>query len=288
MSRTGISVQDHARWVFNRLARDYARRPGYPEALVVRLVALAGGPGAEVVDLGAGTGLLSIPLARAGLRVQAVEPARAMLEELEAAVSCGDSTPTSTSTSTPTSTPTSTSISPAPSPLPSPPAGERGWCTPIHATGESTGLPSSAFDLVVAADALHWMDAARAGTEAARLLRPGGAVAVVVPRLASTPFLDALSARLAAANPRARSGLPPVDLFLSHAGAAPLPPERFTHEVTLSEADLDAVLRSLSLVGPALGPAGLEAVLADARDLAARHGGAGWRREIPLFVGRRR
>jgi len=253
-------VQDDARWVFNRLAADYARRPGYPEALVARLVALAGGPGARVVDLGAGTGLLALPLARAGLRVWAVEPARAMLAALatQAAVEG-----IATSTSTPTQ------------PL-----------LLVHAAGEATGLPSASFDLVVAADALHWMDAALAGREAARLLRPGGAVALVVPRLAATPFLDALSARLAAANPRARSALPPATLFLSDAGAAPAPPERFAHEVTLAPDQLDAVLRSLSLVGPALGPAGVAALLAEARALAEAHGGAVWRREIALQAGR--
>jgi len=255
VSRSGISVQDDARWVFNRLARDYARRPGYPEALVARLAALAGGPGSRVADLGAGTGLLSVPLAEAGLRVWAVEPARAML----------DAIPTSTST---------------------PP--RSGSLTPVHAAGEATGLPAGAFDLVVLADALHWMDAERAGREAARLLRPGGAAAVVVPRLASTPFLDALSARLAAANPKARPALPPVALFLSHAGAAPLPPEPFVHEALLAPDDLDAVLRSLSLVGPALGPAGVAGLLAEARALAAAHGGAWWRREIALHAGRRR
>jgi SAM-dependent methyltransferase len=257
VSRTGISVQDDARWVFNRLARDYARRPGYPEALVARLSALAGGPGARVADLGAGTGLLSVPLAEAGLRVWAVEPAREMLQAVEAEAATLTATP-------------------------SPP----GTLTPVHAAGEATGLPAGAFDLVVLADALHWMDAERAGREARRLLRPGGVAAVVVPRLAATPFLDALSARLAALNPRARPALPPVALFLSHARAAPLAVESFVHEARLSGDDLDAVLRSLSLVGPALGPAGVEALLAEARALAAGHGGAVWRREIALHAGR--
>ena len=268
VSRTGISVQDDARWVFNRLARDYARRPGYPEPLVARLSALAGGPGAWVADLGAGTGLLSVPLAQAGLRVWAVEPARAMLDAVASAIA----TPPAGAAH-----PEGRREAPAP-----------GGLTPVHAAGEATGLPAGAFDLVVLADALHWMDAEKAGREAARLLRPGGVAAVVVPRLAATPFLDALAARLAAANPKARSAPPPVALFLSHAGAAPLPPEPFLHEVLLAPDDLDAVLRSLSLVGPALGPAGVDGLLAEARALAAAHGGARWRREITLHAGRRR
>ena len=78
MGRRGVGVEDGDRWVFNRLADDYRARPGYPAALVDRLHALAGGAG-TVVDLGAGTGLLALPLAGRGLAVRAVEPASAML-----------------------------------------------------------------------------------------------------------------------------------------------------------------------------------------------------------------
>lgn len=252
VSRRAISVDDDARWVFNRLAGDYAERPGYPPALAARLLALAGGPGARVAELGAGTGLLSLALAEAGARVHAVEPARAMLRAL-AARAAGD-----------------------------------GRVTPVHAAGEATGLPGGAFDLVVLADALHWVDAARAGREAARLLAPGGAVAVVEPRFAATPFMDGLAALLAEANPKARPGPPPVARFLAHAagGAAP-EEERFDDEVALPPARLDAVLRSLSLVGPALGPAAVEALLGRARALAEAHGGAAWARTLRLHWARR-
>jgi len=249
-------VEDDRRWVFNRLAADYAARPGYPDALVARLLELAGGPGARVAELGAGTGLLALALARAGAEVHAVEPARAMLEALRAAASAARSA--------------------------------LGAVTPVHATGEASGLPGGAFQLVVLADALHWVDAARAGQEAARLLAPGGAVAVVEPRLASAPFMDALAALLAAANPKARPQPPPVALFFAHATLAAPTCQRFLDEVLLPPERLDAVLRSLSLVGPALGPAARDALLARARALAETHGGAAWRREILLHQARRR
>lgn len=248
MSRHGIPVDEDGRWVFNRLAGDYAARPGYPPGLVERLAALAGGAGASVADLGAGTGLLSRPLAAAGLAVHAVEPARAMLAAL----------------------------------APPPPG-----VTPVHAAAEATGLPAGAFDLVVLADALHWTDVARCGREAARLLRPGGVVAVVEARLADTPFMSALAGLLAAANPRARRAPLPLQLFFSHLGRPAWATERLEHDEPLDGPRLDAVLQSLSLVGPALGPAGLAALLERARALAEAHGGATWSRQLLLHWARR-
>jgi len=251
MSRRGARPSDPSRWVFNRLAADYRARPGYPAPLVGRLLAIAGGPGARVAELGAGTGALALPLARAGARVHAVEPARAMLDALADDDGAGA-------------------------------------VVPVHAAAEETGLPGGAFDLVVLADALQWVDPALAGREAARLLAPGGALAVVTPRLADTSFLRALGARISAANFKARPNPPPVALLFAEAGLpAPEEPERYDDEVLLPPERLDAVLRSLSYVGPAIGPDALAALLADARALAEAHGGAVWRREIALDWSRR-
>jgi SAM-dependent methyltransferase len=249
VSRRGISVEEDGRWVFNRLAGDYLARPGYPAELVARLVALAGGAGARVADLGAGTGLLSRPLAGAGLRVHAVEPARAMLAAL------GDPPP--------------------------------GGVTPVHAAAEATGLPDGGFDLVVLADALHWTEAASCGREVARLLRPGAVAAVVEPRFADSPFMTALAGLLAGANPKARPSPPPLALFFSHATGVPPRTERLDQAEPLDDGRLAALLRSLSLVGPALGPARLEALLEAARELARAHGGATWSRQLLLHWARR-
>jgi SAM-dependent methyltransferase len=247
VSRRSVPVDEDGRWVFNRLAEDYPARPGYPARLVARLAALGGGAGARAADLGAGTGLLSLPLATAGLLVHAVEPARAMIAAMR--------------------------------PL-------AAGVTTVHASAESTGLPAGAFDLVVLADALQWTDAALAGREAARLLRPAGVLAVVEPRFAPTPFMSALSGLLVAANPKARRPPLALQLFFSHAGARSHATERFEHVERLDPPRLEAVLRSLSLVGPALGPSRLAALLEEARQLATAHGGAEWSRQLLLHWAR--
>ncbi len=249
MGRRGILVSDDASWVFNRLAAHYPARPGYPEALWRRLLEIAGGPGPIVADMGAGTGHLALPLAAGGARVFAVEPARAMLRALEAR------------------------RTPA--------------VVPVHAAAERTGLAGGRCDLVLVADALQWMNAEQAGREAARILRPGGALAVVEARLADTPFLHALSALIAEANFKARPSPAGrrAQLFAA-ADIRRLSSDRFAHAEPLSPERLDAVLRSLSFVGPALGPRRLGDLLAAARSLAAAHGGAVWERDISLTWGR--
>jgi SAM-dependent methyltransferase len=243
-----VQVADPDRWVFNRLAEDYRARPGYPAGLLSRLAVLAGdGP---VVDLGAGTGLVALPLARGGLRVTAVEPALAMLAVLR--------------------------------------DGAEGLPVEgVHAAAEDTGLPAGEARLVVLADALQWVEPERAGREAARLLAPGGVVAVVEARLGGSPFSDGVAALLAGANPRARPR-PEGRLgqLLDAAGVGARTEERWPHEERLAPGRLEAVLRSLSLVGPALGPGPRDALLAEASALAGRCGGATWTRELRLTWGR--
>jgi len=250
VGRRGIRVGEDTRWVFNRLADVYRHRPGYPDALVARLVELAGGPGRQAADLGAGTGHLALPLARAGLRVSAVEPARAMLDEL-------------------TRLATVAGLS----------------LDAVHAAAEDTGLPAGAFGLVFYADAAHWVDPERAGHEVARLLRPDGVCAVIEASLGHTPFLDDLTALLSETNPKARrpsrKAATRQILALARPGRRPSV-EHFSHDVTLSPEALEGTLRSLSFVGPALGPEAVTQLLESAKALAVKHGGALWRRDLVL------
>ena len=251
MGRKGVDLRDERRWVFNRLAADYRARPAYPAAVIDHLARLAG-PGSTVVDIGAGTGLLAVALAERGLRVIAVEPARAMLDVLREV------------------------------------AGRE--VVAVHATAEATGLDPKCAALAVVADALHWMDPAATGRELARVVAPGGGVAVVEPAFADTPFMRDVARLIAAANFKARraTSADRREHLLGAAGARQVQSARFSDAVALDGERLDAVLRSLSLVGPAIGPEALARLLEGARRAAEAHGGAIWARDIAVTWGRLR
>lgn len=127
---------------------DYDRlRPGYPEAAVDCIVAAAPAV-ADAADLGAGTGKLAWALAARGLHVTAIDPSQPMLEAALAA---------------------------RPADLPQ----GAGTVSVREAAAEATGLPDASVDLVTAAQAWHWFDVAATCTEVARILRPGGVLALV-------------------------------------------------------------------------------------------------------------
>ncbi len=128
---------------FGAVAADYAAwRPGYPADVVAFLVAGTVGDdrSRRVLDLGAGTGLLTEALVAAGHDVVAADVSADMLAELEAR-------------------------------LPAVPT--------LVARAESLPLPDADRDVVVAAQAAHWFDPAAASREFRRVLRPGGAVGFV-------------------------------------------------------------------------------------------------------------
>jgi SAM-dependent methyltransferase len=96
--------------------------------------------GATVLDLGAGTGKLTRVLARRYARVIAVEPLDGMRAILERVVRDVEALPGS---------------------------------------AEQIPLDDASVDAVFAAQAFHWFDHARAIPEIARVLRPGGVLAIV-------------------------------------------------------------------------------------------------------------
>jgi len=70
------SIDEASRTSFDRNAELYdAARPSYPEALVDEVVAASGIPaGGRILEIGAGTGKATVPFARRGYAVVALEP----------------------------------------------------------------------------------------------------------------------------------------------------------------------------------------------------------------------
>lgn len=175
---------------FGVAAADYAaHRQGQPAETYRRLAALGVGlPGQRVVDVGTGTGDLARGLARRGAVVIGVDPSTLLLAEAaRLAVAEGV---------------------------------DVAW---RHGRAEATGLPDASADVVTAAQAWHWFDAARAAAEARRLLRPGGRVAIV--------YLDWLEGRggvvdhTLALVARHRSAPMPAATRVGHRGVYPTFPD---------------------------------------------------------------
>ena len=149
---------DQRRTSFGSVAADYAAlRPGYPADAVAFLL---GDRPLRVLDLGAGTGLLTDVLVAAGHDVVAVDPSPEMLGQLRA----------------------------------------RHPGVPAHVGGaEAVPLPDDSVDAVVAGQAAHWFDPRRAAPGLRRVLRPGGVVGLVWNvRDERVPWVAALGAALAA------------------------------------------------------------------------------------------
>lgn len=186
---------------------DYDRlRPGYPDAVIdVILAHLPEHPAhlpenprlPRAVDLGAGTGKLSWALADHGFEVTAVDTSEAMLR---AALRRG----TSAARPTPASAPSAAHPTPASAPAAEP-------LTIRVAPAERTGLPGGRAHLVTAAQAWHWFDAPAATAEAARLLAPGGILALLWNTLdVAIPWVHRLSRIMHAGDVQREDFLPDV------------------------------------------------------------------------------
>jgi len=220
-------------------------RPGYPPAAVAHVAATFGlTRGSTVVDLAAGTGKLARALTAVAGTVIAVEPSDGMLAVLREVVP---------------------------------------EARAVRGTAEALPLPAGSVDAVLVGEAFHWFDVAAAGREIARVLRPGGGLALLFnreqraepdpPWLARVrevvgPHLRAFGPHPAFSGPHPARGegwsAPLDDLGLF----APLPSASFPHVDELTPERFVALVASWSWIA-VLAPAVREEVLAQVRAAVA-------------------
>lgn len=149
---------------FSKRVENYVKyRPSYPPDLLDFLSAECHlSPDSVVADIGSGTGIFTRLLLEKNLRVFGVEPGDDMRAIAERDFA---SNPNFTS---------------------------------IPKKAEDTGLESSSIDVVTIAQAFHWMDIPSFSKECLRILKPGGAVAIIWNnrRTGGTPFLEEYEALL--------------------------------------------------------------------------------------------
>jgi SAM-dependent methyltransferase len=133
------------RATFDQDAELYDRaRPGYPAEMLADLAARASiGSASRVLEIGCGTGQLSLPLAKLGCTLVALDIGADL------------------------ATIARRKLAPYP------------FAQVIVAAFEEWLLPPQPFDVVVSATAFHWLDPSVRMTKAAGALRPGGALAII-------------------------------------------------------------------------------------------------------------
>ena len=224
----------------NRVDNYVKHRPSYPAGVLDLLAAECGlDETASIADVGSGTGILTeLLLARAG-RVFAVEPNSAMREAAERRL-----------------------------------GGHPAFAS-VAGSAEATTLPDASVRLVTVAQAFHWFDLAATRREFARILEPGGSVALIwnVRDVDASPFMAEYEALLRThgtdyeqVNHR---GVGPAELD-AFFGEGRHRLATFTNAQTFDAAGLEGRLLSASYV-PAQGQPGYEHMLQALRDLFARH-----------------
>ncbi len=153
----------HSTTRFSNLVRNYALyRPHYPLGIIRVLRKEAGLRRDSVIaDVGSGTGISAGLFLRNGNIVYGVEPNREMRKAAERSLKRFDR------------------------------------FSSIAGTAERTTLPAASVDFVIASQAFHWFDVGRSKKEFARILKPGGWVAIIWNiRRTDSPFLRAYEALL--------------------------------------------------------------------------------------------
>ena len=220
IGRRKARLDDESAWIFNRMVDAYQARPPYPTALVDAVATLATPP-ARVGDIGAGLGHLALPLAERGFEVIAVEPAAQMLAQLSEL------------------------------------AAQRGLSiAAVHGMAEAIPLDDACLELVIVADAVHFLDSERAAPEIGRVLAPSGALAVVTCELTPTPFMQGVVRVMQEVIPRRlREVSSAITELLAVSKVRGITEQRFLDETAVSRETLEEILRSISIIGPAMNAA---------------------------------
>jgi ubiquinone/menaquinone biosynthesis C-methylase UbiE len=132
------------RALFDGIAARYeASRPGYPAHAVEFVTATAGlGPGAAVLEVGCGTGQLTERLARPGIRLTAIDIGPSMIAAARRRLAGAE------------------------------------VCFQVTSF-EDLAAAEASFGLIVSGAAFHWVDPEAGFSKSARLLRPGGWLALL-------------------------------------------------------------------------------------------------------------
>jgi len=222
---------------FSDRADDYVRyRPGYPAGAVSAMLDGLGPPASvRAADIGAGTGISARLLADRGASVIAVEPG----DEMRRAAT---------------------------------PHPHVTWTAGL---AEATGLRSASVDLVLCAQSFHWFKPPPALAEFARILRPGGRLALMWNRRSrSDPFTAGYRQAIFDVGGESGAEQMAFDPDVIPASGQFTPPERLAWP-NLQRLDLEGLIgraQSASYV-PKSGPEG-ERLLSMLRALHSRHADA--------------
>jgi ubiquinone/menaquinone biosynthesis C-methylase UbiE len=128
----------------NRVDNYTKYRPGYPPGVLTKLREAGGlSTHTTIADVGSGTGIFTLLLLDEGYTVYAVEPNDAMRQAADEQL------------------------------------GASKKYHSVNGTAEATTLSARSINMVVCAQAFHWFDAQKTKVEFARILKPGGTVALI-------------------------------------------------------------------------------------------------------------
>jgi len=137
-------MNDSTQRFSNRVDNYTKYRPGYPDEVLTLLRQEGGLSGqSKVADIGSGTGIFTLLLLNEGYAVYAVEPNDAMRDAADEQLSSNKKYHS------------------------------------VKGTAEATTLAEHSVDMIVCAQAFHWFDAQKTKLEFARILKPGGKVALI-------------------------------------------------------------------------------------------------------------